>query len=308
MVWTNDMRISVVEVHTVGMASAEVIGGISTSRIEGNPEVTHELTAGNIYAGTATLETVRPVASFTTFSLAQAIAVLGLVGKCVESDVSHPGINLYAQKQTCTGPSAGATNRLYNVKTGLLVPRTLTVDHRGNAQLSYDLLARYDGVNNPVTKTDSVSIPASADNDDRWTMHTMVAASVAVEGKRQITINFNAQTTSEGADSVPYDTVQSLSGLLQQIQVQGVDPEWFDTVFDLVGKSATHANTAIVLRKRHTPNATAEHIELTANGLIVPGTLIDGSPTSPATTSFSMNLTYDGANAPIVADVAFAIP
>ncbi len=173
-----------------------------------------------------------------------------------------------------------------------MVPRQLTVEHRGNAQISYDLFASYDGTNDPVTVADALSteLPTLTNTDVRYTMHNMQLSGTDVTGKRNITLDFGPTTNSEGADSEPFDSVTTLTSLLQQLRVSGVDPLWFTTVSTLQGTTTAHADSYFELRKRNTPNATAEHIRVNYAGLVNWDNIVSGDPDTPAQTAFNVDL------------------
>lgn len=316
MTWQTDYRVSDIVFHPVGLGAAVTVAGVRSSRIVANSDVRREVATGSIHASTASLQSVSPVATVQIANLVQALTVLGVSGTCIEADPSHPGMYLYAQRQGCTGPEAGAVHRRYQIREGVLVPTQLTVDHRGDALMTYDLNARYDGTNDPVLVVDGESLPASAGADARWTMDRMMGSVgggtpviTEIEGKRNISIDFGAQVTSEGADSDPYDSVQSLSQMLSTVTVRGVDLAWFDGVVPLLGTSRTLTDfITIYLKNRDELHAATEHVALTIRGLLTQDTIIDGSPDSPAETSFAMHLVNDGTNAPIIVQTGIAIP
>lgn len=304
MSWTRDFRAGHVSVNLVGMGAAEVIHGVTSMSIRANSEIQKETSSGSVYADTIHLQTVRPVATFSTFDLPQAIDTLGLLGKCIIADGTHPGISLFGQKQTCAGVASGSVHDEYLIKAGIVVPRTLSVDHRGNAQLTYEIYAAYDGTNAPVLRNASVALPTYA-SVGRWTMHDLRFDNAApLEGKRNISIDFNPGILQEGADSEQYESVVSLSSLMPRVTVTGVDTSWFTTVAGILGDQVSHATTFVRLRKRDVDIATAEHVVINFNGLVTWDTLFDGNSDSPATCSLACDVNYDGTNAPIAAQTA----
>ncbi len=312
MVWTNDLRPVVIEYHPVGTDPAAYIAGVANQRIVANSEIAREIPADSLFPETASVTAVRPVASFTTWNITQAIDNLGLGGpdSCIEGDGTHPGLTFWFNTRECGGPSSNNFDK-YVMREGIIVPRILTVDHRANAQITYDMFVRWDGTNDPVVETRAVATGPTVPADTaRWTMQVMTFNSVAVEGKRNITINFNPTITREGADSEEFDTVVALANMLQQIQVRGVEPDWFEAVVADTGTaSAVQANNSIVLRKRNTADATAEHILLNFSGIGNWDTIVEGTPDSPAQAAFNVELHQgSGQEDPIVANTAYAIP
>jgi hypothetical protein len=310
MAWSKDYRASLI---VVDQTTDEAIYGIQSFAVNMNPAVRKQVATGSRYPTTASLDSLSPVISFTTAHLKQAMDQLGLGGKCIATPIT--GLDFYVQLQSCEGPAAGSVHRKYRVPLGIIVPRTFQVDHRGDATMSYDVLATYDGTNAPVTITDNVALPAptlpaNVTKDDRYTMDKMVFKAIpSVEGKRSISIDFGTQTSSEGADSLPYDTVQAITSVNPVLTVSGVDIQWAETLFTVLGTSVVNASPIdVYLKKRNIANATAQHIRLRIQGLANFDQLVSATPDSPGTTSFRVDCLEEGANAPIVVNTAIAIP
>ena len=311
MTWTNDFRLYAIEVKVVGMSSPLYISGLTDGSIEANSEILRETVAGTLFAPTASLQTVKPVANFTSLNLPQALDAFGLGGaaSCITSDGTHPGVNFYFAKQACAGAAAGAVHRKYTVSQGIVVPTRLNVTHRGNATIAYAIHTSYDGTNNPVILTENVALPAAnlaGDPGGRWTMDAMVIGAVAIEGKRDISIDFQANIQSEGADSNAFDTSVSLRSILQNVKVSGVDPSWFTSVSPLLGVGVSDLNTTWIYKKRNVELTVAEHVKLIANGLVTWDQIVGGNPDAPATASFNINCTLGSSgNNPIGFDSAY---
>lgn len=302
MPWESDFRVSTIT-YDINNGAVTPVRGIVSASAPANVEVEHEQSAGSIYADTITVRRARPVVSFTTVDIPSAITAFGLVGKCIDGDADDEGIAFYGQKQSCIGVASGSVHDKYLIKSAIVVPTTLSVDHLGNAQLSYDVYTRStDGTTAPIVRSASNALPAvSAGPIGRWTMRSMTVGGVTVTGKRNITINFGATVTQEGADSEIYDSVTSLASVFPVINVRGVDPAWFNTVTTLLGGLATHANTSIQLKRRDKAINLTEHIVLTGNGTVTLDTLFNAQLQSPTECAFNVHLNHDGTNAPILA-------
>jgi hypothetical protein len=137
---------------------------------------------------------------------------------------------------------------------------------------------------------------------------------VSVSGKQRFSIDFGVDAVGKSADSDIWDTFCSIRTVQSQITFESVDTELFsDSNIPLTGKAATHANSTIYLRKRtlggdgFVPDGTAEHIALTADGLIVPDDAFSSDGQSDGKVSFTLPLRYDGTNVPLTVDTASAI-
>lgn len=305
--WAEDFRAGHITRFFLGDSAAIGIYGISQMRLSPNTEVRSERTSGAIYPDSAAVDAVKPVLSFTTFDLENAIEQLTVLGKCITFDTGKPGLVAYGQQMSCAGVGGAGVHRSMTIKQGLVVPRTLTIDHANNAQISYDAYASWDGTNDPVVLATTATMPAYAgvvyplQQVGRWTMRGMTIASVAVLGKRSISIDFGPSVTHEAADGDRYPTVTTLAGISPVITVRGVSPSWWATHCDLDGTTATHASATIELLKRGIAIDTASHIKLTFAGLVTFDTLFDAGVDGPGESVMRINCVYDGTNAPIVA-------
>lgn len=324
-IWLNDHRASTVEIHTdTEVGGAEAISGITASSIAANSVVKFEPSSGSLYATVAYLENVSPVGSFTTLNLKRAIEVIGLTAKCITND-TNPGIHQYFQLQGCEGPEAGAVHRRYTTGKGVLYPRSLSVDHRGDAEMVYELATVYDGQNDPVAVTENVALPAVTDDDDRYTMSQFDIAGITFDtdhaadpqydseteviGKRSINIDFQPTVSSAGADSELYDSVQSITSVLPLITVTGVDIKWFKTVAEAIGRDkSTAADITFYMSRRNSLPAALEHIRFQTQGFISWDSIVSGTPTEASTASFQISCISEGGNIPIIGTVDVALP
>lgn len=298
-------------IYGVGVG-ATLLGGITRQSLVTNSEVKSEASSGEIYSRFTALYAQRVAPSFTTRSIASALNVCGALGVSIAG--LSGGLAVYAQKHTDGGTRAGASShRKYTMVKGILVPRTLQVDHQGDATLSYDAIVTYDGVNDPVVITDLVSLPSGLTDAERFTLGTAAVGGVTIGQKTGVSIDFGLTVRGEGADSDVWDTLASIETMHPTITFDGIDVEWCKAAnIPLAGKAATHANTAIYLRKRSAggtfvTNVTAEHVKLTAAGMIVADTLFDGGAGETGKAKLTLRCDYDGTNAPIVVDTASAI-
>lgn len=320
MTWNRDYRLAKITFHPDG-ASAATIEGIQDGGVSANASIRQDVSAGTIYAKNASLESLSPTGQFNVLNIESAINALGLGGACITS-ATNPGLMMDFEKRDCKAADAGNVHLRYTVGDGVIIPRTLGVDHRGDATLSYEIRAKFDGTNNPVTITHALAPPVlTAASDKRFEMNRAYIgeSGYEIKGKRNISFEFNAEVNSEGADSTPYDTVQSITSMLSRLKVSGVDPNWIKAdvnpefataIIDDQGTGRTLSATPLTiwLKDRNQAATAAAHIKLEMRGLIVPDTIIQGTATSPAECSFEMALVQDGVNAPIVVTTGAAIP
>lgn len=324
MPWTNDQRLFAINYFPDANTAAIVFGGVTNASMPGNPEILSEISSGQIYPGAASLQVLRPVFSFTSFDL-QGLWQTGtdngpgLNGgplSCVHGD-TNPGVELFYAFYECAGPSTdvGSVHRKYTIGEGVLVPTTLTVDHRGNAQMSYDLyVVDKAGTGIPIVKTNvaTAALPTHTNNDFRWTMSKMTLPNtggtpVDVEGKRNITINFNPSVTQAGADSTQFDSVVSVDSFRPQVVVTGVEIDWLTSIATLNGHSVAAAQSIIYLQER-TGAAGANDLSISFEGLLSWNNIVAGTPDAPATATLQIDVTELAGGGGFTVDTDATIP
>lgn len=320
MGWRHSYRVHSVEIHTDQITPAQVLGGIANGRITANATVQRDTVAGSLWAPTASLQNLAPVGSFSTYDIAGAYSSIGFGGPalCVKPGAGF-GLRVNYALWECAGPAAVTApdtpkHKRYQITEGVLVPRTLNVDHRGDAQISYDILAAYDGTNDPVTVTDidSVDLPSlsAANNSHRYTMHNMQTGGYNVLGKRSINLDWQGQTNTEGADSEEFDSVTTLNVLLPQLRVSGVELDWFKAagVGGIRGQTVAPADSYFELRRRNSALTATDHMVISFQGLVNWNDVVSGDPESSATSSFNVDLHEQvGGGIPISAQVGQAL-
>jgi hypothetical protein len=304
-----------VEIDSVG-DTAVVLGGITQLDIKTGTRVERQATSGNPHVYNANVVEQKPVATFTTLDLALALATAGQEGKAISSDVTDPGLNLYARKRAEGGTrTTGSTHRQYNIKEGILVPRTISIQHRGNATLSYEALATFDGTNDPVVITDSSAIPTVAAGSDavRFTLGAVSLESVTIAGIQSMELDFGVTAETFGGDSDVWETFATIGEIMALARFTGIDIEWLKAAnIPLGGKAITHANTLIEFRKRanggqFVADATEEHISITAAGIAFIDDAFRASENGAGETSIAVPLYHDGTNNPLVIDTTAAL-
>jgi len=298
--------------YAVGLG-ATLLGGITRQSIALGSEVRREATSGETYARFQSLYAQKIAPGFSTKCIATALTACGTVGASI-ADMAG-GLALYAQKHADgSSRTAGSNHRKYGFTRGILAPKNLTVDHRGDALLTYDAVVVYDGTNEPMVITDSVALPAGITDAERFTLGPVQIGGVTLTGVHNLSIDFGLDVVGESADSDIWDTFASIRQILTTIRLTGIDVEWLKAAaVPLAGLVATRANTAIYLRKRAKGSsfvaaATAQHIQFKASGLATIETPFEGQGSDGSQTTLSLPLDYDGSNAPLAITVGIALP
>lgn len=298
--------------YSVDMGTAQLPA--SDTQVEHGLDVQNEPSSGNVFSRFASIRAGKPGASWTSFAVGRALDVTGVTGANI-AVLSATGINLFAQKIADTGqPLAGSVHRKYAIGAGLVVPVSISGDHQGNYAIKLEAAPiSPDGIIAPIIESDSQAVPATPADDTRFTLGAVTLGGVLLPRVRSVEINLGISVTTEGGDSDIFDTEAWIQSIVPTITIKGIDPEWLNAAnIPRLGKAGTHANTKLYLRKRlrhgtFVPDGTAEHISITADGLIVVDTPLDANTGSPAETSVTMHCTFDGTNTPLVIDTSAAI-
>lgn len=287
---------------------------VTTQQVSHGLDVLNDVSSGQLFPRFVSIVAGKPAASFTSFAVGQAIDVSGVRGKDI-AVMSGTKVTLFAQKIAATGqPLAGSVHRKFVVGKGLLVPGSISGDHQGNYAMTLEVAPiSPDGIVAPIIESDTVALPSDAANDRRFALGKVTLGGVVLPKVRSVQINFGISATTEGADSDLFDTESYISGIAPTITLKGIDLEWLkSTSIPRLGKAGVHADTTIYLRRRllyggFVPDGTAEHVKITADGLIVIDEPMDASGAAPAEVSATMHCRFDGTNDPLVINTASAI-
>lgn len=303
-----------VSVHTDADGAAVTVGAIVEQSISMGNTIRSEPTSGELYPRYQAIVKHIPNAQITSLNVAAAIDACGLLGKKITA-VTNTGVTLYAYFwDDAVGRKSGANHRKYNIKKGLIIPRTLTVDHDGDARIGYQFLPITDGTNDPLVETDSVAVVVQADGE-RFAIGPMTIGSITIDQIQSFEIDFGINANLLAADSDLFATFAGIATIQPSIAIRGIDPKLLAAAkIPRVGQVGTHANTSFYLRKRTEGGAgfvaklTAEHIKFTAAGLAYVDNAMSGSGGDPAESSLIMPLRYDGTNDPITVDTTSTHP
>ena len=296
-----------IQLDTQSPSVPVMLGGVTSQNLANNNDIRGMKTDGGIYQEFIALHGQAPAGSFGTVSIKRALDEIGLLGH----KIANNGANFYAQKWVeGSTPDTDPTHTRYNVREGVIVPRTLSVDHRGNASLSYDVLVTYDGTNDPIVTTHNVALPTDDAPEDRWTLAQATVGSLVIGQLTNLSVEFGVDARTIGANSDVWDTFAQIRGVTPSISLSGTDIQTLGGAkIPNTGQAMTHANTTFILRKRAGKStfvdpATAEHISFTADGMAVVETIFSDNGDEPASVSVNMPLRFDGVNVPIVFNTA----
>lgn len=294
--------------------AAVIVGSLLNASAPIENEVQSNATAGRYYPEQISVVSQKPRFTYGTYDLPKVIDALGLVGDLVQDGVSKPGIALYRAKYEDGVLASGSVHRRLRFARSFNLIRKLSVGHRQDATVDCESIAIWDGTNAILQVEATQALPTLPASPGRWTLHSATIGGETIASNIQVEIDFGINVESFGSDSDQYDTELHVGEIKPVITITSIDPANFasDNVV-LTGLAGTHANTNIVLRKRaargatFTADATAEHISITASGILLATDPHNASNNQRAQATFRMDCDFDGTNAPLVFDTAYAI-
>lgn len=297
------------QVKYAAKIDSTLIAGVTSQSISPGIQTRGDATDGTLYQRSTSVASLSPTAEFTTQSINAALAAIGL-GVDIGTLAGGLGVELYAQETTSTSRAGTLAHRKYAFADGLIVPRTLTCDHQGDATLTVAILPIGDASNAPMAETDSVTLGSIAAHDV-FTLGDLTLESIAMAKLKSLSIDFGIDAQLETWASSLWPREAWINTIKPVITFTCMDVTMLgSTKIPLTGLSVSHANTTASLRKRANhatlvADGTAEHVKFTACGLaIVAAAYEDGQP---ATLSGRVECDYDGTNAPLIINTATAL-
>lgn len=305
--------------HSVGVqddadGSAVIIGSLTSVSAPIDQEVQTNATGGRFYPEQITVASQKPRLTFGSYDLPKVLTAFGLVGRRITGGVSKVGVALYQAKYADNALASGSNHRRLRFDESFAMVRRISVSHRQDAQIESEVMALWDGTNDPVIPEGTIALPTLPASSGRWTLGDVTVGTESIGCNIQVDFDFGLTAEAFGCDSDIWDTHLNLNMIAPRITITSLQPEGFDDgVVPLEGLIGTHANTTFYLRKRlargagFVANATEEHISITASGILLVSDGHNGQANQRAQTSYQMECDWDGTNAPIVWDTTAAL-
>ena len=290
------------------------IGGILNSQFTNQANLQVDPTAGSPYPQITSIAEVNAGFKFTSYNVAAALSAIGFLGLPLAVGTVA---ELYEILNDDNGfISAGATHRKVSFNAGRVIWRTITCQNRQDAQIEIEVIPMSsDGLTNPATFTESVTVPTVVDSA-RHTIASVQLGSISMGCVLDLRIDSGFQISAEACNSNMFDTRMALTSIIPKITVTTLNSQLVGSTagkINITGAAATHPNTAIKLRKRiaktgtFVADATAEHISITSDGIIVPTQPFSANNNQDGTAQFELTSSFDGTNLPLVINAASAL-
>ena len=303
-----------VKIHVDG-ASAVIVPDIISMGMQLNAKHNAELVADAFSPKHAAINEVKPILSFSSFALATLIDTIGVSGLCVTAATNAGCVGYFQRHKACGTPDSSG-HRSFQIKSGILVPKTISVDNRGDARMTVDCVVAKTSGAAAVILDDAATLPTVAIASARWTLGPIKINNVALADYTSVEIDFGNAVEAMGVESDPYDSRISVRTHSPTVRIKGIDPTWFAAAAIPIGGSAVAAATDyIYLRKRtqdgshFVGDATAEHILFTPAGVASVNQGLSGEAQRVSETELLFTLAIDGSgNNPLVVDTTAALP
>lgn len=302
-----------IKIHIDG-GSAIIIGDMLDVDEPLNLKVTKEVTAPNTVPTHVAHVGRDPLVRGSTYDLKGMLDAIGVAGLGI-AGATNPGVVVYYQKFDDMGFAVSGSNHLSKTyANGVLVPKSITCDHQGDAKLTFELVVIGDGTNAPVILATTAALPTITQVPNRWTLGPVKLGNLAFSEYAQFELDFGNNVQTRGVASNLDATHIEQKTHEPKFTLSGINPLWFGSSFVPIGGLVVANSTdSIYLRKRTQTAAswvadiTAEHFKFTLAGLAGVGK-IGGQAQRASESSIEVNLVKDASgNAPLVMSTASAI-
>jgi len=304
-----------IDVDSFGVDSEVVIPDCTSAGLDNAPQIEAIITAAKIQPEHVAMIAQKVMGNFSTFALKTAIDATGLKALCIATD-SEPGVKFYlADYEDCGTVETGSVHRTLLASAGVVVPRRLTCNHQGHAEISYDVVVTKESGNDAIVISDVAALPTVADAGDRWTLGACDVGGVTLSDYTSIEIDFGNTVETRGSQSDIWDAYVEVRNHAPMITLTGIDPAWFAAAaVPMAGLACTHANTILYLRHRASDgtgfvaDGTATHVKFTAAGVATIKEPFTGDANRFTDTSLEITCYEDDSdNDPIIVTTASAI-
>lgn len=256
--------------HGILTPSAAFISNISNQRL--SPAIQHVLGYGAGYYQPLFVGNIgqKPMIGFDTLDVKTVLDLTG-VGM---ADLSAGNTDLFFKKakaysiRTADATAEHVRNRL---AAAALYLGSLRAGSQSEASLSCDLIANYDGTNEPIVPTGgSVALSGTPTSGQHFVAGPITINTTSYTGVQSVNIDFGIQKIQLSGDGEIYDTFQGIRTQAPTITATFIGLPLLNT-FGLNGTALT--GLSVYLRKVSTTgrvaNGTAQHIKFAATSGVI---------------------------------------
>lgn len=232
-------------VHCVGDASATNIGGVTNFGNNPNTTTTAPET-GDAYPQAQALISQTHEGSVTTTSLKSVLDTIGLTGKCIRSDGSHAGAQMFAQKHDSCSASgraaSGHISKTYN-NGHLLID---SINGSGRSAVESQLMAHgisSDGVTRPYDTSTSATLPATIDLQ-QFVIGKPTILGTVINYVESVNVSYNTEIEKTDDAGSIWPTDYSIVKVSPVVELTVRSPELYGTTFP-EGGQRTNSDTVL---------------------------------------------------------------
>jgi len=302
-------------IYPDGAGAAVYLADVTSQSLDLATEMRAEVTAGNVSPTHVALVGRKLLQSAATYDLPGFLDSVGVSGLCI-TGATNFGARAFLQKFDGCGTGASSGHRSFTFANGIIVPKTLTVEHQGDAKLTFELHVLGDGgTNDPVILSDAATLPTITQTPNRWTLGPITLGGLSFAEYTGLEIDFGNDIQVKGVASNIDATHVEVRTHSPKIKIKGIDPVWFSSSkIPIGGLVAANATDKIFLRKRtqtginFAANGTSGHIKIVPAGLAAIGKAGGAEMQRVSETEIMITCAKDAsANNPIVITTATTI-
>ncbi len=209
----------------------------------------------------------KPVVRFTSSMVGTLLGIAGADAANITGGTSP--VLAYFPKLTpgSAARSSSSDSSQWSITAGIILPRRLSVASvqaggRNEAEITYDVMAVFDGTNNPITHTTATN-PTAAAATEKWTMAPVSIGGVLYDaesldvdcGLKELLISYNG---------LPYPSWASVIEREPVITIKSTD----NSLIDIIGPAGQNFASAktflhqVPLGGGNTSDASAAHIKM----------------------------------------------
>jgi len=289
---------------------ATLVGGITKVAAAAAGQLKAEPTSGSIYTQFVHMVSQSPKMEFDVESIGSWLDLCALGGTSIDG-LGNGLIFWSAQLAQGSSIAAAGNHRSLTMKSGILVPRSLTVSTQGNAALTYEALVTWDTTNDPYVIADSQNLPSVPLIAETYALGSLALGGVTLDKLASVTLDFGIELDVDPGAGIWPEGV-SIKSTIPKLTVRGQDPEWLkSTNIPLAGLACTHANSILYLRRRSSTgfvaDVTAQHVKFTFDGTVHVPEPFSASGADAGETNLELVCEHDGTNAPVTIATSTAI-
>lgn len=311
------------QIHTLDMASAVNLGLLNSLSHEPNSEVARPQ-AGSVFPLNQLILSQRPQIPFGTEAIRSLLDTVGVTGKCIDSDGTHPGVVAFGESHNnCSSTARGGAGTHLSLTagqghlslTGLSASAGSFVQATG---IVYGVTA--DGDTYPFTPAYNANLPASRIVDELYHLGKAQVLGSTVERITNVSMDLSPSIElSNDADSI-WASLIDVQEVPVVTTITTEDPKWLDpaTKIRFNGNKTTASDTYVNFLALETSTTAAvsggafkdftgnHHIKGTLTGLVHVTQHYNASGTAVSSTTIQIASIEMSGVAPVVWDTAAA--